>query len=199
MSLDQKPLIAPLVLPSALLALAAFFIPVIANTTPELMLGLKQLPYYLLILVTLLSLVLNRTREAGAGFLLVVVYYCIQTELQLPLSQPRPGSIYFLLSLLVPSGLILLAVLPEKRTAEPWGMALVLIAPVLFVASMLAIEIWPELHDIWPPRKDAPTILSTQGFYFFVGAILCCLLAFIIKRESTRASVFLAGFLVLPH
>ncbi len=193
MSLVQKPLIAPLVLPSVLLALAAFFVPLIERATPELMLGLKQLPYYLLILVSVLSLVLNRTREAGAAFLLIVVYVCIQTELQMPLSEPRPGSIYFLLSLLVPAGLILLAVLPERRTVEPMGIVVALIAPMLFLAGIMALSIWSDLHQIWLPRTDAPTILSSQGFYFFVGAILCSLLAFVIKRESTRAGVFFAG------
>jgi diguanylate cyclase (GGDEF)-like protein len=194
MSLVQKPLIAPLVLPSVLLALAVFFVPVIAGATPELMLGLKQLPYYLLFLVSALSLVLHRTREAGAAFLLVIVYFCIQTELQLPLSQPRPGSVYFLLSMLVPSSLILLAVLPERRTIEPMGMALALVAPVLFFASVLALSIWPdELHQVWLPRIGAPTILSAEGFYYFVGAILICLLAFLIKKESTRAGVFFTG------
>ena len=193
MSLVRKPLIAPLVLPSALLAFAAFVTPVIAQVTPELMLGLKQLPYYLLVLVAVLSLVLNRTREAGAALLLIIVYFCIQTELQLPLAYPRPGSVYFLLSLLVPWALVLLAVLPEKRTIEPWGITMALIAPMLFLASLLMLQVWPELHQIWLPRSDAPTILSTEGFYLFVGAILFCLLVFFIKRESTRAAVFFAG------
>ncbi|MEQ9210495.1 MAG: GGDEF domain-containing protein [Pseudomonadales bacterium] len=193
MSLVRKPLIAPLVPPFVLLALAAFFVPIITNVTPELMLGLKQLPYYLLILVATLSLVLNRTREAGAAFLLIIVYFCIQTELQLPLSQSRPGSVYFLLSLFVPSALILLAVLPEKRTIEPCGMAVALIAPLLFLAGILILKLRSGLHEIWLPRADAPTILSSEGFYLFVGAILCCLLLFFITRESTRAGVFFAG------
>ena len=145
MSLVRKPLIAPLVLPSLLLALAASMVPMISKATPDLMLGLKQLPYYLLVLVlvAVLSLVLNRTREAGAALLLIIVYYCIQTELQTPLSQPRPGSVYFLLSLLVPIALTLLAVLPERRTIEPWGIALALIAPVLLLASILILKFWP--------------------------------------------------------
>lgn len=193
MSLVRKSLIAPLVLPFVLLALAAFFVPVVVNIAPEQILGLKQLPYYLLVLVAALSLSLNRTREAGAAFLLLIVYFCIQTELQLPLVQPRPGSIYFLLSLLVPLALTLLVILPEKRAIEPWGVAVALIAPLLFLASILILEIWPDLHEIWLPRADAPTILSTEGFYLFVGVILFCLLLFFITRESTRAGVFFAG------
>jgi len=55
MSLVRKPLIAPLVLPSVLLALAVSIVPVISETTPDRILVLKQLPYYLLLLVTVLS------------------------------------------------------------------------------------------------------------------------------------------------
>jgi len=193
MSLVRKPLIAPLVLPSVLLALAVSIVPVISETTPDRILVLKQLPYYLLLLVTVLSLVLNRTREAGSALLLIIVYYCIQSELQTPLSQPRPGSVYFLLSLFVPFGLILLAVLPEKRTTELWGIGVALIAPVLLAASILILKLWPELHQVWLPRSDAPTILSAEGFYSFVGATLFCLLMFFVKRESTRAGVFFVG------
>ena len=193
MSLVRKPLIAPLVLPSVLLALAVSIVPVISETTSELMLGLKQLPYYLLLLVTVLSLVLNRTREAGAALLLIIVYYCIQTELQTPLSQPRPGSVYFLLSLLVPVGLILLSAMPEKRTIEPWGVAVALIAPVLLLVSILILQIRPDLHQVWLPRTGAPTILSSEGFYLFVGAVFSCLLIFFLTRESTRAGIFFAG------
>ena len=193
MSLVRKPLIAPLVLPSLLLALAASMVPMISKAAPDLMLGLKQLPFYLLVLVTVLSLVLNRTREAGAALLLIIVYYCIQTELQTPLSKPRPGSVYFLLSLLVPIALTLLAVLPERRTIEPWGIALALIAPVLLLASILILKFWPELHQVWLPRLGAPTILSAEGFYLFVGATLICLLMFFVKRESTRAGIFFVG------
>jgi len=193
MSLVRKPLIAPLVLPSVLLALAVSIVPVISETTPDRILVLKQLPYYLLLLVTVLSLVLNRTREAGSALLLIIVYYCIQSELQTPLSQPRPGSFYFLLSLFVPFGLILLAVLPEKRTTELWGIGVALIAPVLLAASILILKLWPELHQVWLPRSDAPTILSAEGFYSFVGATLFCLLMFFVKRESTRAGVFFVG------
>ena len=43
------------------------------------------------------------------------------------------------------------------------------------------------------PRLGAPTILSAQGFYLFVGATLICLLMFFVKRESTRAGIFFVG------
>ena len=93
----------------------------------------------------------------------------------------------------MPLALVLLAVVPEKRSIEPWGVAVALIAPLLFLASILILKIWPDLHEIWLPRADAPTILSTEGFYLFVGAVLFCLLLFFITRESTRAGVFFAG------
>lgn len=193
MNFAVKPIITPLLIPSAILLLSVLMLPMAAELQPAQRLGLVQLPYYLLALVAVLGLLLNRCREAGAAMFLVILYYCIQTELQSPLEQVRPGSVYFLLSLFVPIGIAVLSLLPEKRSVEFWGVAALSFAPLLLVigARVLDQAMLTEtgLNQIWLPRADAPTILSAEGFYLFAAAILCSLVAYFVRRGVAQAGL----------
>lgn len=197
MSFTQKPIVVPLVVPALILIASAMLLPVAADLSSLPRLGLIQVPYYLLALVSLLGLFLNRSREAGAAMFLVVVYYCIQRELQLPLELERPGNVYFLLCLMVPIGIIALAAMPECRTLEFWGLAALLLAPILFVIGIRVLEqvlgSGESLNALWLPRSDAPTILSTQAFYLFGAAILFCLIMFIVRQNAAEAGILFSA------
>jgi len=193
MSFVIKPIVTPLLVPTAILVLSVFLLPFAVDIEPAQKLGLIQLPYYLLALVSGLGLLLNRTREAGAAMFLVIVYFCIQQELQSPLEQIRPGSVYFLLCLFVPVGIAILSVLPERRSLEFWGVASLLLAPILLVIGMRVLDqtliSGGGLNEIWLPRSGEQTILSDQAFYLFVFATAFCLVAYLIRRDRAQAGL----------
>lgn len=193
MSFAIKPLVTPLLIPTAILVLSVLLLPLVAELAIEQRLGLTQLPYYLLILVSVLGLILSRTREAGAAMFLVIVYFCIQKELQSPLELVRPGSVYFLLCLFVPTGIAVLSTLPERRSLEFWGIASLILAPVLFVIGMRVLDqalvSGAGLNEVWLPRVEEPTILSTEAFYLFSVATLFCLATYFVRRDTTQASL----------
>lgn len=193
MSFAIKPIVTPLLLPTGILLLSVMLLPLAVEIAPAQKLGLVQLPYYLLVLVASLGLLLSRTREAGAAMFLLIVYFCIQQELQSPLEQVRPGSVYFLLCLFVPVGIAILAVLPERKSLEFWGIASLLLAPVLLVIGMRVLDqtlaAGGTLNDIWVPRSGEPTILSDQAFYLFAVATLFCLSAFFVRRDTAQAGL----------
>ena len=193
MSFVAKPLVVPLLMPTAILIASVLLLPFLADLAIEQRLGLMQLPYYLLILVSALGLVLNRTREAGAAMFLIIVYFCIQQELQSPLELVRPGTVYFLLCLFVPIGMALLSLFPERRTFEFWGVASLTIAPVLLVIGMRvldqALATGANLNEVWLPRVDEPTILSAEAFYLFAVATMLCLVTYFIRRDNAQTAL----------
>ena len=64
------------------------------DSSSQLYFLLRQLPYILLTLATLIALLSNHAQEAGASISLLIGYWLIQTYLQSPLSLHLPAKFF---------------------------------------------------------------------------------------------------------
>lgn len=219
MSLNNRPLVASFVLFVSILVGATFLLGSVESLTTAQRLGFIPLPYYLLGFVFCLSLLLNRSRELGVAMALLIIYFCIQKELQLPLEEVRPASVYFLLSAMAPIGFVLLALIPEQRSRDFWGIASFIIAPLFAVIGMRILDaslsnefdkldaeavnaglindsavnnsenLELGLSQVWLTRADIPTIISSEGFALFISCLIFCILIFFWRRTLSQLAL----------
>ena len=112
------------------------------NGTQDLTSLLLHLPYILLALAALLTLLSNHAVEAGATICMLCVYWLIQTQLQVRLETQPAGQIFYLLNGLLPCLMLTYAFIPEQSCREPLGLGIIALAPVLIIllSRLLAFD-----------------------------------------------------------
>ena len=107
------------------------------DSSSQLYFLLRQLPYILLTLATLIALLSNHAQEAGASISLLIGYWLIQTYLQSPLSLAPASQIFYLLTLLTPTLIITYSLWPQNNCQQLQGVLAIALAPLLMAVILL--------------------------------------------------------------
>ncbi|ARN73329.1 GGDEF domain-containing protein [Oceanicoccus sagamiensis] len=207
MPLTLKPLLR-LTLPLLVLALSFYALgktPLINSNYLEL-LGL--LPYMIFAVVLGLAHYFNRSRFFSAALLLTTAYWLIQSHLQTSLTELYPLYFYTALSLLLPLGLLFLAVLPERGLWNMHGILPLSITPLLVLMTYTASLQYSQqqLSDFtgfFAIKPYSGYVLSIYASLGFLVSLLLALVMLLIRNNEAEASfcaciilayVTLAGF-----
>lgn len=93
------------------------------------------LPYIILGLTSLLALASNHALEAGIAVSMLLVYWLIQSQLQVPLQSQPAGQVFYLINLLLPCLLLGYEIVPEQSCRQPLGLAAIALSPVLIIIT----------------------------------------------------------------
>ena len=107
---------------------------------------LDWLPYVLLGVCLSLAAYYNRSRVFTVTFALIAVYYLIQTELQVSLSEPRALLIYSMISTALPLTLACLLFLPERGLRNRYGLLLTAIVFITIAFRCLDTELFARIN-----------------------------------------------------
>lgn len=95
------------------------------------------LPYSLLGLASILALSSNHALEAGVAVTMLLVYWLIQSQLQVTLQTQPAGQVFYLISLLLPCLLLgyelSYTFAPEQSCHQPLGIVAIALSPVLII------------------------------------------------------------------
>ena len=135
-------------------------------------------PYALIGILMILCLNYSRSRLFIACLSLFLVYFLIQTQLQVSLTNAHAFAVYSMLSILQPVFLLQLMYLPDRGLINRYG-AIVFSSLMMVIAlGWLLIKLYPtQLNDLlvrWFSLRPFPgVIVSTLSilFYIAVGAI----------------------------
>ncbi len=126
-----------LLLPGLVLATALWFRPLVDQLAAEWRFLLENLPYVLAIFNLVAALQFKRLRLMLAAIGVAVLYWLIQSHLQVSLEQPGAARVYLSASLCVPAVGFFLLLLPERGVLNPYGLAMA--AACICIAALA----WP--------------------------------------------------------
>ncbi|MDX1610319.1 MAG: GGDEF domain-containing protein [Halofilum sp. (in: g-proteobacteria)] len=176
-----------LLLPLAVLALAALLLEPASHldlTTRRL---LVYLPYALLLATAGLAHYFNRSRELACALLLICAYWLIRARLQTPLAEPVPQAIYALIGVVVPVAILLQFLATERGLWTPRSLRLVLFGPALLLLGVLVYgsdAARAERLVAWFPAKPLSGYVLSPGASAFFGAALAAMLALMALRQA---------------
>jgi diguanylate cyclase (GGDEF)-like protein len=156
---------------------------------------LSWLPYAVLGSTMLLCIYYKRSLQLSAALLMLICYFLIRAELQVPLDNPRALSVYTLLSMSIPVALLLLLLLPEKGLLNLNGMLAVAAGPLLLLTGILILRFYPAkvLADIFtlfmPIRPFPGYILSVNASMLFLVDFLAGILLLYKKDNEITAAI----------
>lgn len=101
---------------------------------------LDLLPYITLIITASISIYYNRSRMLCATTAMLVIYFLIQTELQVSLAEPEALVMYFFMSISVPLTVLLLLILPERGINNLYGLTVMAVLPLQIITVILLME-----------------------------------------------------------
>ncbi len=154
------------------------------------------LPYASTGMAMLLSAYFNRSRLFTASLFFLLVYYLIQTQLQVSLAEPYPLVLYTLISFSVPITILLLLFLPERGLNNPYGIMVAAIVPIQICLAWLILfylpvtDVAPAINEIMPLKPYPGYVLSIEASVGFLIALLISLLWLIWKNEVATAALF---------
>ncbi|WP_101757833.1 GGDEF domain-containing protein [Oceanicoccus sp. KOV_DT_Chl] len=190
-----KPL-SRLIYPLLLLLVAVYLLGQTQQVDRNYLKLLEALPYLLFSLVLGLAHFFNRSRSFSAALLMALGYWLIQSQLQTTLEDNSPFYIYTAVSLLLPLGLIMLMLLPEKGLWNQYS-SLVLAVPLILLAlayagqNALDDNQWQTLNMLFALRPWPNYILSVYVSLWFLVSLLLGL-SLLAQRDS-EAEATLSG------
>jgi diguanylate cyclase (GGDEF)-like protein len=142
----------------------------------EYQLLLNWMPYVTLGITMFLCLNYNRARLFAVSLSLVLVYFLIQSKLQTSLNDFHPLYIYTSISLLLPIMLLLFYFLPERGLKNRYGILVISIVPLFFLAGLITFNSLPEIiltsyiiqYFQIRPFENYLLSLNISFFYLFV-------------------------------
>jgi len=153
------------------------------------------MPYITIGLVIFLSAFFNLCRLFTASLGLLIVYFLIQTKLQVSLADPFPGILYSLISFLVPANVLLLLLLPERGLGNLYGIMTAAAIPLqvtLFWAVLFFLPVTDMItliNDRMPIRPYPGYVLSIQATACYLISFLASLLWLIRRNEEISAAL----------
>ena len=157
------------------------------------------LPYILLGLTSILALASDHAIEAGVAVTMLLVYWLIQTRLQVPLQTQPAGQVFYLTSLLLPCLLIGYALVPDQGCRQPLGLAAIALSPVLIIVTGRLISLDSQLF--FSPAQQAlenslmGSHLAGAASSLYLAAFCTCLW-FCISRQRPLDSSLLGCTLI---
>jgi len=195
--------------PSVALLLVAIFI---RESTINLSLEYQQIlnwmPYATLGLAMVLCINYNHARLFTISLALLLIYYFIQSELQVSLNEFRAHFIYSAISILLPITLLLFFFLPERGLRNRYGILIILTVPLLFLISLTAFKVVSEvklmeiMNDYFLLRPFENYLLSINAtiiYFFALVAGLYRLCKTDNEYYSALLSVLAFSFIVLAY
>jgi diguanylate cyclase (GGDEF)-like protein len=188
-----KPLLR-LSLPLVLLALSFFALSKTERVDTSYLVLLEILPYGLFLVVLGLSHYFNRSRFFSAALLLAGSFWVIQSQLQVALIEMKPLFLYTCISLLLPLGLLLLTVLPERGLWNRHGVLALLITPLLFFSAYLLNNYASEttlqsLLAFFNIKPYIDYVISLYASGVFLVSLVIGLLILLRRDSETEAAL----------
>jgi diguanylate cyclase (GGDEF)-like protein len=155
---------------------------------------LKLLPYGLFVIVLGLSHYFNRSRFFAAALLMAMAFWLIQNRLQTTLEEQIPFYFFTTMSILLPLGLTLLAVIPEKGLWNRHGILPILAGPLLLTAACIFISAGgnPQVHAIFQsmPLKPYPGLITSLYASAWMGIMILVTVFYLLIRNAEAESSF---------
>jgi diguanylate cyclase (GGDEF)-like protein len=155
---------------------------------------LKLLPYGLFVIVLWLSHYFNRSRFFSAALLMAMAFWLIQNRLQTTLEEQIPFYLFTTMSILLPLGLALLAVIPEKGLWNRHGILPILVGPLLLMAACIFISTDgnSQLHAIFQsmPLKPYPGLIASIYASAWMGIMILVTVFYLLIRNAEAESSF---------
>jgi diguanylate cyclase (GGDEF)-like protein len=155
---------------------------------------LKLLPYGLFVIVLGLSHYFNRSRFFAAALLMAMAFWLIQNRLQTTLEEQIPFYFFTTMSILLPLGLTLLAVIPEKGLWNRHGILPILAGPLLLTAACIFISAGgnPQIHAIFQsmPLKPYPGLITSLYASAWMGIMILVTVFYLLIRNAEAESSF---------
>ncbi|MDA7687056.1 GGDEF domain-containing protein [Pseudomonadales bacterium] len=193
MSLHFKPLFR-LIVPLLLLLAAIISLNYLSEIPSDYVKLLKLLPYGLFVIVIGLSHYFNRSRFFSAALLMAVAFWLIQNRLQTNLEEALPFYLFTTVSILLPFGLALLAVIPEKGLWNRHGIVPILVGPLLLTAACIFVSTGgnSQLHAIFQlmPLRPYPGLITSLYASAWVGITILVSLCYLLIRNAEAESSF---------
>ncbi|HEX7028445.1 MAG TPA: GGDEF domain-containing protein [Gammaproteobacteria bacterium] len=186
-----------LIVPLLLLVCAAVFRERMLAVEPYYRQLINGLPYLALGSALALSAYYNNSRLFTAALTLLVAYWMIDTQLQVALAAARPSFIHAMLSVSLPSVLLLLLWLPERGMFNRYGLLQAAVVPLL---SVIAVWLYASPAAITAVNRLLSP-LPFKGYYLSVYASGLFALAFLgglfvlCRRDCEHAAALLAALL----
>jgi diguanylate cyclase (GGDEF)-like protein len=187
MSLLLKPL-SRLIFPVLLLLIAAYLLDSADLISEDYQQLLTILPYGLMAAVLGLAHFYNRARFFCSALLMTSAYWLIQSQLQTSLEEASSFYIYTSLSVLLPLGLLMVMLLPEKGLWNRQSLILFSVTPLLWGAawlvqpSLTASQI--EALQLLLAIKPSPNYMLSVIASFWFGLASLAGLSLLAQRNS---------------
>jgi diguanylate cyclase (GGDEF)-like protein len=162
--------------PSVVLLLIAVFIRESSiDLSPEYQQLLNWVPYATLGIAMVLCVNYNHARLFTTSLSLLLIYYFIQSELQVSLNEYRAFFIYTSISTLLPTTLLLFFFIPERGLRNRYGVLIASVVPALFIICFVIFKMVSEatlimtINEYFSIRPFDNYLLSTNAslIYFF--------------------------------
>jgi len=192
-----------LIIPVALLVAAAVLRPRAAGLDTAYLKLLDLAPYLSLGIVLLMCAYYKTSRVFAAALALVVVYFFVQSQLQVALVDVNALYVYTGISLALPLVMFLLFILPERGLWNRYGAIVVAIIPVLAIAGVLLRHFVPYwvlqelLNTMFPVKPFAGYVLSVNASFAFLLALAPGL--FRLYRYDSELDAALLGVLLFVY
>ena len=189
-----------LILPFVLLLISAYLRGRVVALDEVYQPLLSFLPYVTLGGCLALSAYYNRSRLFAVSLALLCVYFVIQLELQVSLSEPRALLIYSMISVMLPLTLLFVLFLPERGLVNRYGLSL-----IIFVLLQPGL-VWWSLHSVSEATtltivQDWMSIKPYPGYVLSLLASGCFIVVFMVsvwrlyKDEASHVAVILTALL----
>ena len=193
-----------LVLPVSLLILAYLFRGYFGELSPEMQILVNNMPYLTCIAAVLMAVQFRRARMLLAALGVAALYWLIQSQLQVSLSDPAARSVYLGVSVSLPLLSLFLLAVPERGIWNIHGLITVLAFAALAAAAFYSPSWFPAMSE----SLDAQVLSRSSGGYLLPNVITIMLLALIFlalfllclrnnDSEAALTSCLLALFLTL--
>lgn len=164
-----------LVLPVSLLILAYLFRGYFGELSPEMQIVVNNMPYLTCIAAVLMAVQFRRVRILLAALGVAALYWLIQTQLQVSLSDPAARSVYLGISICLPVLSLFLFVIPERGIWNIHGLITVVAFATLAAAAFYSPSWFPALTK----ALDVQILSRSSGGYLLPNVITVMLAAII--------------------
>jgi len=156
---------------------------------------LIQLPYILLAIALVMSVLANQSKELAISVLLIVIYWVIQQFLQTPLSEEPANQIFGITSIFLPILLLFIVLCPEYGWRHPLG-AMLVISPLVALgigAALLSMDSqWLVNTSNTMAVYESPysLLISANSSIIFLLALISTIVFIIVRNSVIDSCLF---------
>ncbi|MBI2993521.1 MAG: GGDEF domain-containing protein [Gammaproteobacteria bacterium] len=146
-----------------------------------------------------LSVYFNNARRFTGALLLLVMYLVIQSQLQVPLEDPRALVIYSMLSIAVPVVGALVLFMHEPALKGRNGMLLASLMPLLVVSGWLVQQFYSgpaaAFVEAWLPIRGLPGSMLSLAAIGCFALVIAAAFWILVERDDENAAAILGSML----